>query len=247
MGTLNGKGAVVTGGSRGIGRAIVRRLAAEGATVLFNFARSADQAAELERAVGDAGGQARGIQADLREPDAAGRLMDLAQEHLPGLDVLVNNAALEFTPRPIADTGEELYDTVMGVNARSSFVTMRQAARTMRNGGRIINISTLNTTRPGPGSAVYAASKGALEQLTKVAAIELGGRGITVNAVCPGATDTDLLWHTNPGVGPEQIAKLTPLGRVGEPADIADFVALLAGPDARWITGQIIGATGGMG
>jgi 3-oxoacyl-[acyl-carrier protein] reductase len=247
MGTLNGKGAVVTGGSRGIGRAIVRRLAAEGATVLFNFARSADQAAELERAVGDAGGQARGIQADLREPDAAGRLMDLAQEHLPGLDVLVNNAALEFTPRPIADTGEELYDTVMGVNARSSFVTMRQAARTMRDGGRIINISTLNTTRPGPGSAVYAASKGALEQLTKVAAIELGGRGITVNAVCPGATDTDLLWHTNPGVGPEQIAKLTPLGRVGEPADIADFVALLAGPDARWITGQIIGATGGMG
>jgi 3-oxoacyl-[acyl-carrier protein] reductase len=247
MGTLNGKGAVVTGGSRGIGRALVRRLAAEGATVLFNFARSADQAAELERAVGDAGGEARGIQADLREPDAAGRLMDLAQEHLPGLDVLVNNAALEFTPRPIADTGEELYDTVMGVNARSSFVTMRQAARTMRDGGRIINISTLNTTRPGPGSAVYAASKGALEQLTKVAAIELGGRGITVNAVCPGATDTDLLWHANPGVGPEQIAKLTPLGRVGEPADIADFVALLAGPDARWITGQIIGATGGMG
>ncbi len=247
MGTLNGKGAVVTGGSRGIGRAIVRRLAAEGATLLFNFARSADQAAELERAVRDAGGQARGIQADLREPDAAGRLMAMAQEYLPGLDVLVNNAALEFTPRPIADTGEELYDAVMGVNARSSFVTMRQAARTMRDGGRIINISTLNTTRPGPGSAVYAASKGALEQLTKVAAIELGGRGITVNAVCPGATDTDLLWHTNPGVGPEQIAKLTPLGRVGEPADIADFVALLAGPDARWITGQIIGATGGMG
>jgi len=247
MGTLDGKGAVVTGGSRGIGRAIVQRLAAEGASVLFNFARSADQAAEVERAVREAGGQARGIRADLREPAAADTLMVMAQEHLPGLDVLVNNAALEFTSQLIADTEAEMYDDVMGVNARSAFLTMRQAARTMRDGGRIINISTLNTTRPGPKSALYAASKGALEQLTKVAAIELGSRGITVNAVCPGATDTDLLWHNNPGATPEEVAKLTPLGRVGQPADIADFVALLAGPDARWITGEIIGATGGLG
>jgi 3-oxoacyl-[acyl-carrier protein] reductase len=244
---LDGKGAVVTGGSRGIGRAIVQRLAAEGAAVLFNYARSADEAAVVEQAVAEAGGRARGVQADLRDPQAADALMAQAQEYLDGLDVLVNNAALDFSSRLIADTEAEMFDVVMGVNARSAFLTMRHAARTMRDGGRIINISTLNTTRPGPKSALYAASKGALEQLTKVAAIELGSRGITVNAVCPGATDTTLLWHNNPGATPEEVAKETPLGRVGQPADIADFVALLAGPDARWITGQVIGATGGMG
>ena len=146
----------------------------------------------------------------------------------------------------MADTSEELYDAIMAVNARSTFLTMRYAARTMREGGRIINISTLNTTRPGPGIAAYVASKGAIEQLTKVAAIELGGRGITVNAVCPGATDTDLLRHTNRAAALEQAAKITPLGRLGQPDDIADVVALVASPSARWITGQVIPATGGL-
>lgn len=136
---------------------------------------------------------------------------------------------------------------IMGVNAKSTFLTMRQAARTMRDNGRIINISSLSTPRPAPGIAPYAASKGAIEQLTKVAAMELGGRSITVNAVCPGATDTDLLRGTNPAATLELIVTLTPLGRLGQPADIADVVALLASPDAHWLTGQIIGATGGLG
>jgi 3-oxoacyl-[acyl-carrier protein] reductase len=175
MGMLDGKGAVVTGGSRGIGRAIVAQLAADGATVVFNFARGFDAAAQVEQAVRDAGGRAHGIQADLTDPEAAERLMAYAEEYLGGLDILVN-AALEFTPAFIADTAAEVYDAVMAVNARAPFLTMRHAAAAMRDGGRIINMSTLNTTRSAPGSAPYAASKGALEQLTKVAALELGSR-----------------------------------------------------------------------
>lgn len=246
MSVLDGKGAVVTGGSRGIGRAIVQRLAADGSTVVFNFARSADHAAEVEQAVRDFGGRAYGVQIDLAEPGAVDKLMTFADERLDGLDILVNNAAMNFTHTPIADTDEELYDAIMAVNAKSTFLTIRHAARKMRDNGRIINISTLNTLRAAPGVAPYRASKGAIEQLTKVAATELGGRGITVNAVGPGATDTDVL-RANPAAALEQVVALTPLGRLGQPADIADVVALLASPDARWITGQIIGATGGFG
>jgi 3-oxoacyl-[acyl-carrier protein] reductase len=247
VGVLDGKGAVVTGGSRGIGRAIVRRLALDGATVVFNYARSAGRASEVEREVRDAGGRAYALQIDLGSPDGAPLLMSAAADRFDGLDILVNNAALEFVPRPLADTSDEDFDKIMTVNARSAFLTMRHAARTMRDDGRIINMSTLNTTRPAPGIAGYAASKGAIEQLTLVAATELGKRRITVNAVCPGATDTDLLRRTNPPDALAQVAAQTPLGRLGQPTDIADVVGLLASPSARWITGQIICATGGLG
>ena len=246
MGVLDGKGAVVTGGSRGIGRAIVERLAADGATVVFNYARSADQAAEVEKAARDAGGSATGVQLDLAGPGAAEELMAVAGTQAGGLDILVNNAATEFPLTPVADVSEDLFDAVMTVNARSVFLTVRHAARAMRDGGRIINISTANTTRPAPGNLPYAASKGAVEQITKVAAVELGQRGITVNAVCPGATDTDLLRHTNPPAALEMAAGATPLRRLGVPADIAAVVAWLASPDGGWITGQIINATGGL-
>ncbi|MER6170241.1 SDR family oxidoreductase [Streptosporangium sp. NPDC001681] len=247
MAVLEGKAAVVTGGSRGIGRAIVERLARDGADVLFSYASDAGAAAEVERAVKEAGGSARAVQADLAEPGAAERLMETAEEFLGGLDILVNNAALSFTPTPVAETGEELYDRVMAVNARAVFLTIRYAARHMRDGGRIVNISTLNTVRPAPGIAPYAASKGALEQLTAVTARELGGRGITVNTVSPGATDTDLLRGTNPAAALAQVAGMTSLGRLGEPSDIADVVAFLAGPDGRWLTGQNLHANGGLG
>jgi 3-oxoacyl-[acyl-carrier protein] reductase len=237
----------VTGGSRGIGRAIVERLAADGADVVFGYARRADAAAEVERAVEAAGGSARGVQADLAEVGAAERLMETAMEQLGGLDILVNNAALSFPPAAIAETDEDVFDRVMAGNAKSTFLTMRYAARRMRDGGRVVNISTLNTSRPAPRSAPYAASKGAIEQLTRVAAVELGPRGITVNTVSPGATDTDLLRDTNPGADFQSVVAVTPLGRLGRPADIADVVAFLAGPDARWLTGQNLLATGGLG
>jgi 3-oxoacyl-[acyl-carrier protein] reductase len=246
MVALSGKGAVVTGGSRGIGRAIVRRLAADGATVVFSFVSSAGLATEVEREVAEAGGRAHAVRADLALPGAVDELMAAADEHLDGLDILVNNAAAAIVIQPIADTDEAAYDLSMTVNAKTTFLTTRYAARQMRHDGRIINISTLNTLRPAPGSAPYVASKGAIEQLTKVAAVELGGRGITANAVCPGATDTDLLRSVNAAETLGTIAKMTSLGRLGEPADIADVVAMLAGPDGRWITGQVLHVNGGL-
>ncbi len=246
MAVLAGKAAVVTGGSRGIGRAIVERLARDGAAVVFNYARHAEAAAEVERAVEAAGGRARGVRLDLAEPGAAERLMAHAEEELVGLDILVNNAALGITPAPLAETDEEVFDRTMAVNTRSTFLTMRYAARRMRDGGRIVNVSTVNTVRPALGSTPYAASKGAIEQLTLVASRELGPRGITVNTVSPGATDTELLREANPGADFSRVVGLTALGRLGTPADIADVVAFLAGPDARWITGQNLRATGGL-
>jgi 3-oxoacyl-[acyl-carrier protein] reductase len=171
--------------------------------------------------------------------------MAVAEERLGGLDILVNNAAMSFTPAPIADTEEQLFDRVMAVNVRSAFLTVRQAARRMRDDGRIIDISTLNNVRPAPGSAPYMASKGALEQLTAAAARELGTRGITVNTVSPGATDTELLRGTNSAEALKMVVAMTPLGRLGRPSDVADVVAFLAGPDGAWVTGQYIEASGG--
>ncbi|MFI6513509.1 glucose 1-dehydrogenase [Streptosporangium sp. NPDC050855] len=246
MSVLEGKAAVVTGGSRGIGRAIVERLARDGADVVFGYASDAAAAADVERTVKEAGGSARAVQADLAEPGAAERLMETAGEILGGLDILVNNAAPYLPPTPLAETTEEHYDRAMTVNAKAPFLTIRHAARHMRDGGRIVNISTVNTVRAAPGSASYVASKGALEQLTAVAARELGGRGITVNTVSPGATDTDLLRSSNPEKVLGQMAAMTPLGRLGTPSDIADVVAFLAGPDGRWLTGQNVRADGGL-
>lgn len=245
MGTLQGKTAVVTGGSRGIGRAIVERLAREGAHVVFSYAKDKDHAVEVEQKVSRGGGRAHGIQADFTDPANAERLMKQADDLLEGLDILVNNVALAFTPTTIADTDEDLYDQVMATNTKSTFLTIRYAARNMRDAGRIINISTVNTVRPAPGIAMYTASKGAIEQLTAAAAMELGSRSITVNAVSPGFTDTDLLRASNGEQALAQIPRLTPLGRIGQPADIADVVAFLAGPDGRWLTGQNLHANGG--
>ncbi|MDT0305353.1 SDR family oxidoreductase [Streptomyces sp. DSM 44917] len=237
-GALEGKAAVVTGGSRGIGRAIVERLVRDGARVVFSHASAAGP--------GAAPGGARGVRADFTDPAAAERLMAEAEKLLGGLDVLVNNVALVSGPTPLAETTEEEFERVLGGNAKAAFLTMRYAARHMSDGGRIVNISSMNTVRPAPGFALYGASKGALEQLSAVAAEELGPRGITVNVVSPGATDTELLRGANAPEALEQVPALTPLGRLGQPSDIADVVAFLAGPDGRWITGQNIRATGGL-
>jgi 3-oxoacyl-[acyl-carrier protein] reductase len=243
---LSGKSAVVTGGSRGIGRAVVERLARDGADVVFGYVRNADAAGEVERAVADGGGTAYAVQADLGEPGGVERLFKQAEEHLDGLDILVNNAAAGFTPIALIDVTEDDYDRVMAVNAKAVFLALQYAGRHMRDGGRIINISTLNTVRPSPGISTYVGSKGAVEQFTAVAARELGGRGITVNVISPGATDTDLLRSVNSSEGLEMAVRVTPLGRLGQPADIADVVAFLAGPDSRWLTGQNLHASGGL-
>lgn len=243
---LDGKSAVVTGGSRGIGRAIVERLARDGATVVFGYRRNDQAAAEVEKAVAAAGGTAHGVRVDLGEPGGVARLFEQAATHLDGLDILVNNAAEAFTPTLLTELTEQEYDRVMAVNAKAVFLALQHAARHMRDGGRIINLSTLNTVLRGPGLAAYAGSKGAVEQFSAVAARELGGRGITVNVVSPGVTDTDLLRANNTQESLDRAIGMSALGRMGQPADIADVVGFLAGPDARWVTGQNLLANGGL-
>ena len=236
--TLVGKTAVVTGGTRGIGRAIVQRLARDGARVVFSYRQNKDAADALVRELGNA----VAVRADQEDP-ASIELLFQPVDH--GLDILVNNAAINPLA-PIREITPEQFDRAMAVNAKFPLLAMQRAEPLLRDGGRIINISTLNTALPGPGIALYCASKAALEQLTKIAAREFGPRGITVNTVSPGATDTDLLRSSNSPEGLERSAALAALGRLGTPADIADVVAFLAGPDARWITGQNIRATGGL-
>ncbi|MFG2735950.1 SDR family oxidoreductase [Streptomyces harbinensis] len=248
MATLQGKTAVVTGGSRGIGRAVVERLARDGARVVFNYAHDETAAAETVAAVERSGapGSAWGIRLDLTGPHAAETLLDQATQRHSAPDIIVNNAALSPVPTPLAETDDATFEATLAVNTTAVFHTLRHAARHMPDGGRIISVSTLNTVRPVPHIAPYAASKAALELLTAVAAQELGPRGITVNTVSPGATDTDMLRSANPPEALDHVTTLTPLRRLGTPADIADVIAFLAGPDGRWITGQNIRATGGL-
>ena len=247
MGSLDNKTALVTGGSRGIGRAIALRLAADGAQVVLTYAVNSAAAADVVAAITTAGGQAWAVAADLRFPAAASELLAQAESLAGPLDILVNNAAHAPTAL-LADCSDEEFASTMTVNVMSPFILMRDAARKMRDGGRIINISTLNTVLISPGTTAYAASKAALELMTRVAAAELGSRGITVNSVSPGATDTDMFRTANPAEGTyERVAAMTPLGRIGQPADVASVVAFLAGPDSRWLTGQNLRASGGLG
>jgi 3-oxoacyl-[acyl-carrier protein] reductase len=248
MGVLVGQGALVTGGSRGIGRAIVKRLAADGADVVFSFI--ADEAA-AQRVVGEvagAGGKAFALRADQGDLDDVRRLFGEAQERLDGLDVVVINAASTTFGVPVAidDVTEDLYDRFMAVNAKGPFFIIQYAGRALRDGGRIITISTLNTRLHPPGGVLYTGAKGALEHFTAVAALEFGGRGITVNAISPGTTETEGLRAANPGEDTfeDEVAQ-TALKRLGQPEDIARVVAFLAGPDSAWITGQVLRVDGG--
>ncbi|MFD9944298.1 SDR family oxidoreductase [Nonomuraea sp. NPDC059023] len=240
MTDLSGKGALVTGGSRGIGRAVVERLAADGAQVVFTYRGDADAAREVSESTG-----AHAVQADQGSRADLDRLFAEAEKILPGLDILVNNAA-ESTPTLIGDIDDEAFDRVFNVNAKATFLAIQWAGRVMRDGGRIINLSTLNTAMPAPGLTLYAGSKAAVEQFAKVAARELGGRGITVNVVSPGATDTDMLRSTNPPEALATIPAYTALQRLGAPTDVASVIALLCSPDAAWLTGQNLLATGGL-
>jgi 3-oxoacyl-[acyl-carrier protein] reductase len=233
---FTGKTALVTGGSRGIGRAVVRRLAKDGARVVFSYLQNAAAATALAEETG--GVAVRADQEDVTSIDA------LLAPVGTRLDILVNNVAANPTV-PLSDMTGDAFDRVLTVNTKYPLLLMRRAAELMPDGGRIVNISTLNTVIPAPGHGLYGASKAALEQLSAVVARELGGRAITVNVVSPGATDTDLLHATNPPEAIAQIPALTALRRLGRPDDIADVVAFLAGPDARWLTGQNIRATGG--
>ena len=245
MGVLDGKAALVTGGSRGIGAAIVRRLAADGAAVTFTYARSESAAADVVAEVKAAGGEAIAVQADQADLTGVDELFERAAEPTGALDIFVCNAA-QASVKLIADVTEDDYDETFAANVKGPYFAIQRAGRILPDGGRIIAISTVNTAVPGPGISLYAASKGALEQVVKIAAREYGVRGITVNTVSPGATDTDMFHESNPPEAEAALVGITALGRLGQPAEVADVVAFLAGPDSRWLTGQNLLASGGL-
>ena len=245
MTALAGKGALVTGGSRGIGRAIVRRLAADGAAVVFSYRQDEAAAKAVVAEVAEAGGRARAVQADQGSLADLERLAAAVGEFLDGLDIVVINAAGGLLGQA-GQVTEDGYDQFMAVHAKGPFFLIQYAGRTLRDGGRIIAISTVNTRLHPPGGALYTGAKGALENFTKVAALDYGGRGITANIVSPGATDTELLRAANPGETFEDEVARTALRRLGQPADIAAVVAFLAGPDSGWISGQNLAADGGL-
>ncbi|MGW4797385.1 SDR family oxidoreductase [Nonomuraea sp. NPDC004297] len=241
MGSLPGKTALITGGSRGIGRSIVERLTAEGARVVFSYRQAKDAAHEVAAATG-----AQPIQADIAVASELADLFDLAEQSVGRLDILVNNAAVWLPSGRIEEADEATYDTMMAVNAKGTFLALQHAAARLADGGRVINLSSIGTRRPAPGNAIYAASKAAVEQFTAIAALELGVRRITVNCVSPGATDTAMLEQSLPPKLHARAARNTVLGRLGTGDDIAGIIAFLAGPDAGWITGQTISANGGL-
>ncbi|MEV0829087.1 SDR family NAD(P)-dependent oxidoreductase [Nonomuraea rubra] len=241
MSVLSGKGAVVTGGSRGIGKAVVERLTSDGAEVVFCYQSSDEAAQQVAKETG-----AHAVRADLGSREDLERLFAEAEARLPGVDILVNNAATDQPKKLITDLTDEEYERAFAVNTKAVFLSLQWAGRVMRDGGRIVNISSLNTQVPAPTLALYCGSKGAMEQFTKVAARELGPRGITVNTVSSGATDTDMLRNANPPEVLEQTPAMTALQRLGRPDDLAAVVAFLTGPDGRWVTGQNVLATGGL-
>lgn len=241
--TLDTKGALVQGGSRGIGAAIVRRLAKEGAQVAFTYVSSADTAEALAAEINDAGGKALALRADSADASAVQQAVEATVKAFGRLDILVNNAGV-LAVAPVAEFDLADFDRILAVNVRSVFVASQAAARHMGQGGRIINIGSTNAERmPFAGGAPYAMSKSALVGLTKGLARDLGPQGITVNNVQPGPVDTDM----NPAAGDfaESLIALMAIGRYGHVEEIASFVAYLAGPEAGYITGASLTADGG--
>jgi 3-oxoacyl-[acyl-carrier protein] reductase len=201
-------------------------------------------AAGVVKQIEQGGGRAVAVQADLGTVAGVRAMFAEALTHLGHLDVLVNNAGV-IVPGPIGQMTEEDYERTFAVNARGVFFALQEAARSLSDGGRVVSVSSVNTAFSPPTAAAYSGSKAALEQFTRTAAKELGGRGITVNAVSPGATDTDM-FAAAPPERREQAKHMSPFGRLGEPADIADVVAFLVSEQARWITGQIVPVNGGI-
>jgi len=235
----------VTGASRGIGRAIAEALAREGAAVVVNFAKNGEEAKKVVEAIAADGGRAFAVQADVARVAEIVRLFDEAIAHFGKIDILVNNAGVIFT-KAVAATTEAEFDRIFAINVKGTFFACQQAATRLADGGRIINLSSSTTARFMPTYGACVATKGAVEQLTRAMAKELGPRGITINSVSPGPTETELFTE---GKTPEQLRQFgqqSAFGRLGQPADIADVVAFLASDASRWITGQNIRINGGL-
>ncbi|MBF6329883.1 glucose 1-dehydrogenase [Nocardia transvalensis] len=237
--------AIVTGGSRGIGRAIAERLGADGATVVVNYQSNRTAAEQVVATIEGSGGHGTAVQADVADPAQVRGLFDVAEERFGGVDILVNNVGTaRFSA--IAEATDEDYERMFSINTRATFVALREAANRLRDNGRIVVVSSGVTATHRPGSGLYGASKAASEELVRVLARELGPRGITVNNVRPGAIRTEALAAARASELTERIVASTPLGRIGEPDDIAGIVAFLASDAARWITGDTVHAGGGL-
>jgi 3-oxoacyl-[acyl-carrier protein] reductase len=245
MNTDTNKVALVTGASRGIGAAVAERLAADGFTVIINYAGSAPEAEALASKIEKAGGRAITAQADVSDPAAVVRMFDAADAAFGGVDVLVNNAGIMHLAT-LAESDDKLFDSHVAINLKGTFNTLREASKRLRDGGRIINMSSSQTGLLHPTYGVYAATKAAVEAMTHVLSKELRGRNITVNAVAPGPTATALFMDGKPQAVIDHLTKLAPLERLGQPEDVANTVSFLAGKDGGWINGQVLRANGGI-
>jgi 3-oxoacyl-[acyl-carrier protein] reductase len=237
--------ALVTGASRGIGAAIARRLARDGFAVAVNYASNEGEANTVVAAIEQEGGRALAVRADVSRAADVKRMFSIVEEQLGRIDVLVNNAGV-LPYVTIAETSDEVFERTMAINVQGTFNTMREAYTRLNDGGRIVNFSTSVLHMAPPTYGVYIATKAAVEALGRVFTKELRGRGITCNAVAPGPVATELFLNGKTDEQIQQTANMAPLGRLGQPDDIAGVVSFLAGPDAAWVNGQVLRANGGL-
>jgi 3-oxoacyl-[acyl-carrier protein] reductase len=236
---------IVTGASRGIGAAVAERLASDGLTVVVNYSGDVKSAEALTAKIERSGGRALTVKADVSNPKAVREMFDKAAATFGGIDVLINNAGI-MKLATIADSDDALFDQQIAINLKGSFNTMREAAKRLRNGGRIVNFSTSVVGTKLETYGVYTATKSAVETMTAILSKELRGRNITVNAVAPGPVATELFLTGKSQELIDRLARMNPMERLGTPEDIASTVAFLVGPDGGWINGQVLRANGGM-
>lgn len=245
MASNENKVALVTGASRGIGAAVARRLAKDGFTVVINYSGSAAPAEELAQEIEQAGGKALTAKADVGDAEAVRHMFEAAETAFGGVDVLVNNAGIMMLSS-LAEADDVNFDRQINVNLKGTFNTLREAAKRLRDGGRVINFSTSVVGLKLETYGVYAATKAAVETLTAIMAKEMRGRDITVNAIAPGPVATDLFLNGKSDELIARMAKMNPMERLGTPEEIAAAVAFLAGPDGGWVNGQTLRANGGV-
>jgi 3-oxoacyl-[acyl-carrier protein] reductase len=244
MSSNNNKVAIVTGGSRGIGAAVAERLASDGFAVVINYATTPKPADELVKKIKGAGGRALAVGGDIADPRVAKDLFDQGEKTFGGIDVLVNSAGA-MVIAPLSSIDDASIDKLLDVNIKGSLYCMREAAGRMREGGSIINFSSSVTKLLQPAMTVYGATKAAIEAITSILSKELGDKKIRVNAVAPGPVATDLLKDA-PKESLDHLTAMTPLKRLGQPADISSVISFLAGPESGWVNGQTIWVNGGI-